>query len=827
MGGLLYFSFSEASTATPTEASVVALVGGRILTQTEAGAFQGTVVIRDGKIVAVGLGVPVPADAQRIDVAGYVVTPGLIDARSTLWLTPAASRESASDGGLNVLDGIDPHEEDWKEVARQGVTAVYVQPASTGLLGGRGAVLRVGPAESVEGLVIKAGAGAQATLGAQPAAPVQAAPAQGFGGRRGGPPPVTVEATPPAPAPTGNSLTRFAQYEQLKRLLEGARSGGDAAGARGGRRDPTRDFLRQVARGEVPLRLEAHREDDVRNALRLAGELKLRLVLEGVSNPRSAAASIVSQGVPLVLGPFVDLEDSPAARKDRSADWPRALLSPDTRWALGTFSSQPRGSRLLRVHAAAAVARGLESERVLRALTRDAAEVLGVGDRIGTIAAGKQADLAVFAGDPLDPSVPVRLVLSAGKVVHESQVKPVASPVAPAATSSLPLPSRLPKKYALKTQRLLREDGTVQAGTVLVENGKVSAVGSSVLVGEGTPSYDLGSAAVSPGLVAAHSLLGLARAIDDPAEADASHVRAVDVFEPRQRVVHDLLEGGFTSVLFAPGSVNVIAGGVGGVRLGVAEPFLGDAGLKFVLAVSARGASRPVADAETADPVIPAGGRRGGGGPARYPGSLAGQVELIEQVLSGKAPPSELYVPGRVRDQIQAERRRLVAAVLERKQIAFFEAHTRAEIDATLRLIARFKLRGVLVSPDEIKPFLTEIKRLEVGIVARPVHGGDYDRRAQDLAEAVRAGIPVAFGSGSAQEMRLTAALAINFGMSREAAWRGLTTGVGPMAGQPAGSGKLAAGAPADLVVWDGPPLDLRSRPLRVIVDGKLVQAAP
>src|SRR5439155_22835794 len=94
--------------------------------------------------------------------------------------------------------------------------------------------------------------------------------------------------------------------------------------------------------------------------------------------------------------------------------------------ALGTFSSQPRGSRLLRVHAAIAVSKGISPESVLRAMTSDAAEILGVGQRLGTITAGKQADLAVFAGDPLDPSVPVRLVVSAGKIVHQS-----ASPLAP------------------------------------------------------------------------------------------------------------------------------------------------------------------------------------------------------------------------------------------------------------------------------------------------------------------------------------------------------------------------------------------------------------
>jgi imidazolonepropionase-like amidohydrolase len=206
--------------------------------------------------------------------------------------------------------------------------------------------------------------------------------------------------------------------------------------------------------------------------------------------------------------------------------------------------------------------------------------------------------------------------------------------------------------------------------------------------------------------------------------------------------------------------------------------------------------------------------------PARYPGSLAGQIELVDQVLSGKAPVTDLYVPARVRDQVQAERRQQVASLLERKQTAFFEAQTRAEVDAALRLIAKYRLRAVLVGPEELKPFQDEIKRLGVGVIARPVHLADYDRVIQQIADAALAGVPVVFGSGSAQELRITAALAVNAGMSREAAWRGLSSAAAEMARVPAG--RLAAGAPADLVIWDGSPLDLSSRPLRVIVDGRV-----
>src|SRR5437773_1401491 len=187
----------------PTKSKPLALVGGTILTQTELGTLKGTVLIRNGKIAAVGPDVRVPDDAEKIDVTGFIVTPGLIDARSSLWLSATAIRESASDGGLDVLDGIDPHEEDWKEVVRQGVTAVYVQPAETGILGGRGAVLRVGPASSVEEVVLKADAGAQAAPGTAAAA-AAVARAAATPRRFGGEPP-TPETAPPAPTPSPTS----------------------------------------------------------------------------------------------------------------------------------------------------------------------------------------------------------------------------------------------------------------------------------------------------------------------------------------------------------------------------------------------------------------------------------------------------------------------------------------------------------------------------------------------------------------------------------------------------------------------------------------------
>ena len=392
--------------------------------------------------------------------------------------------------------------------------------------------------------------------GAAPPAPAAVEAPAGGRGRRGGRGrgQQADPAQPAAPAPTSNSLTRYAQYEQLKRTLEAAKkydddwtkaekaeaaqaakAAADAAKAstskQGGdkkaaakttssgprlKHDPAKDFLRKVVSGQIPLRLEAHREDDVANALRLAKELKIHLVLEGVSNPRGAGDAIVAGHIPLVLGPFADLEEASTNRIDRPNDWPKALLAGDNRWALGTYSTQPRGSRLLRVHAANAVALGIDPEKVLRAITKDAAEILGVADKLGTIEIGTDADLVAFAGDPLDPSVPVRITISGGKITYDAADAPGGLKVeksiankngaAKLSKATLPLPALLPKKYALKTSRLLNESGECVPGIVVVENGKISSLGTTAP--EGTPTFDLGSAVIARDWLPLTTILG-------------------------------------------------------------------------------------------------------------------------------------------------------------------------------------------------------------------------------------------------------------------------------------------------------------------------------
>lgn len=390
LAGLVAVSAWGWSEENPSSSPVIALVGARLLTQTDAGDMVGTLLLRDGKIAALGPNLEIPAEAKQINLAGYTVSPGLIDCRSSLYLPPEFARDNGRDGSLQILDTVNPYSEDWREVAQQGVTTVYVQPSSGGNLGGFGAVLKVGPATQVSDLVIKADAGLQASLGLN----------------------------------ANNALLRYSQFDALKKFVEAAKKYRDDKPAKP---DPLKERHKALLIGELPLRLEAHYDDDLLNALKLADEFKLRLILEGVSLPKAAAAQLQKRRTPVILGPLLDLEPLTPVQRQRDPQWPNHFLAADARFGLGTFSSQPRASQWLRLHAATLVGKGIAPDRVLRALTADAADLLGVGDQLGKLAVGQRATLAVFGGDPLDTTAGTRLVLVDGVIVHDDpKCKPAA-----------------------------------------------------------------------------------------------------------------------------------------------------------------------------------------------------------------------------------------------------------------------------------------------------------------------------------------------------------------------------------------------------------------
>lgn len=740
----------------PKPATLV-ITGGLIRTQTEAGEFVGTIVIRDGKIVAVGRDVAVPAGATVIEASKCVITPGLIDAHGTLGLNPAALNESGREAALNILDAVDPFSGDWRDAARQGITAVYVQPAGNNNLGGAGAVLRVCSGDCADSLSLRSPAGVQLALGLTPSAPAaQADQGQRFGRRGGLPPPVVTQ--PPSTPPVSNSLTRFSQYEQVHGQFEAARKYGADKPAR---REAPKELLLRAIKSEVPVRIEVRHEDDVRNALKLADEFNLTAAFERIERVRHVPDEFRTRRAAIIIGPLLGGRPSSEIRK---------LALDGRRFAIGTFGSDNRASVGLRLHAAAAVAAGYPRDRVLRAMTSDAADVLGAGDKLGRIAVGRIADLAVFAGDPLDPSAPVRLSISQGAITYDA---PVAEPALMPIATKAALPEKLPSSYVIKTTRLLNASGQFAPGELHVVAGRLAARNVN---GPSLPVFDLGDAIVTPGLVAAHVPV----AGEASPDADAAEWKATDGLAPDDGRLRACRDAGFVTAIAAPGSNNVIAGITGIVRADGTR----DIGMKFVLTASARNRER-------------------------YPVSLAGQVALIDSRLRLAVADTNLYLPPAVRNALLAQRDRTMQAVRDRRLAAVFEAQTRAEIRAALRLIAEHKLRGVLLMPREVDELADEIRQASVAVIVGPLRPQDPERVLRGLVALGKAGIPLAF-AGNAGEIRTSAAMLVNAGLMRQTARAALLDA-------------SLAGHQADFVVWTGDPLDTTSQPSVVVVQGQRV----
>lgn len=832
-------------------AKVVALIGGKIHTMASAGVIDvGTVVITGDLITAVGKDVKIPDGAEKIDVTGMVVSPGFIDSRSSLWLAADSVSASASDGSLNAIDAVDPYSDSWIEVARQGVTAVSIQPS--GALGGQSAVLRVAPSSSIKALVIKESAAVQASLGLS--------------------------------GSTGNSRDRYLQYESLKKKLTAAKtykeewekyaaaiskasgkdsdkansktakdqpaesstgtadpkrqgiSAGRGRPVRGGppkeaaktdkaetakpassstteskdkdekkteppkepKRDANKDLLVRVLKKEVPLRIEAHRADDVANALKLAEDFDLTFIMEGLSQAGRTWSVLEKKHPPLVVGPFVQFETTPSYASD-DADRYEQLSDVAGLKAIGSYSKNTRGSRLIRHHAAAAVAAGMSPDSALRAITIDAAKVLGVDAMTGSLEVGKKADIAVVAGNPLNPAAASMLTISHGDFVYRAvdTLQPVPPP---ALADVVALKTDLPDEFSLVSDRVIYPDGTIAAGAVLVKSGLISAVSTHKTETGGVPVIDVGSAVISPGLIVGH----FAEVDVASTAAVQSQVRAIDSFSPASTRLTDLSNGGFTSVMYSPGSRSVVCGQIGCVRLHASDPVLMDKAQpvlpasKFVLSSSARSTSR-------------------------FPASLSGQLTLANNFFNGKNVDSNLYIPAAVRKLMTAEHNRLLRSLKEKSTVAVIEAGSSPEVQAAVSLIRTHGLKALILHPEDLQASVDAVKSVDAGLIVRSAKITDHDWYAKDIADASNKGVKVSVSGDNPDKLRQTMALLVNAGMSPEAAVRSLTSDAAAGFGLTK-IGMLKAGAVADIVIWDGSPINLMARPIHVIVDGRLTK---
>lgn len=372
---------------------VTAIKGGTILTMAGAPIPNGTIVIRDGRIAGIGTDIAVPAGARVVDASGKYIMPGLIDAMTYFGIRPVDQNDltnpatpenraliAFSPAGANAL-------------LRGGITTIYIAPGNRQVVGGQGAVVKLF-GRHPEGTVILDPAALDMTLGD----PVKTQ----FGeGKR-------------SPA------TRMNIAALLRKTLDGGRAymakaaKGAAADAAKAPANPAMEAVAAVLGGRIPARIEADLADDIRTAVRLADEYGFKAVIDGGEGAWKVADLLAAKRIPVVLGPVSHrpasgqiVRESPERAALRNEENAALLTKAGVKIALAGFgfASDNAGSfhegRWLLLHASLLTGFGLSDEDAMRAVTINAAEILGVADRIGSLEKGKDADIVILDGPPL------------------------------------------------------------------------------------------------------------------------------------------------------------------------------------------------------------------------------------------------------------------------------------------------------------------------------------------------------------------------------------------------------------------------------------------
>lgn len=380
-------------------AQTIAIVGGRVFPVSGPPIEGGTVIIRDGRIAAVGRDVAVPDGAQRIDASGKWVTPGIINPATQLGLvevgqvgetrnaTARGRDETRVNAAFTVWDGLNPLSVLFAPARNEGITTVAVMPAG-GLVSGQAALVDI-----VDG-------GVSEMLVRSPIAMI----AQ-IGNPQG-----------------ANVSSRGELLLRLRELLEDSRAYGRRRADY--ERAQTREFaasrldleaMQQVLAGRVPLLIVADKASDIEAALRLAREYGVRLIIGSGAEAWMVADKLVAAKVPVLVGSMVNIPGSFSTLGARQEN-PGLLRRAGVDVALIGTGSDPDAFnvRNIKQEAGNAVAYGMTWDDALRAITLTPAEIFGVADRYGSLQPGRVANVVVWSGDPFELSTRVEHVFVRG-----------------------------------------------------------------------------------------------------------------------------------------------------------------------------------------------------------------------------------------------------------------------------------------------------------------------------------------------------------------------------------------------------------------------------
>ena len=800
---------------------------------------RGILVVRGGKIVAVG-DLPVPAGARVVDCAGKVIIPGLVDTHSHLGISSRPGVSANNDGNegsgpiqpaLRAMDAVTPEDPGIRMALAGGLTTVNIMPGSGNAIGGQTVYVKL-RGDTIEAMRITG----ETVLGGLKMANGENPKNFNFGSRKA--------------APATRMKIHALQREQFLKAREYQakwaayqKKKAEDPKAAAPERDLAMEPLVEVLERRRTVHFHCHRADDLMSAVRLAEEFGFELVLQHASEGHRVVDELAARKANVSLT-LVEAPGGKAEVVQLIEENAAALAKAGVRVAINTDDPVTESRFYLRT-GAIAVRGGLSEAEALKAMTLNPAAMLHLDHRLGSLTPGKDADFAMLSGSPFSVYTQVLETWIDGKRLFSREDKqdaryqvggfalrpgddrwpgisePAKAP--PTATVEGPIPKGpLPDRYAVRAGRLFNGDRFIDNAVVVVNQGKIEAVGPAgqVPIPAGVPVVT--AVEVTPGLIDAHGCAGLSGGLNVPADQDqdeatdpnTAEVRVLDGFNPDDGLLEFLRRQGVTVVHATPGRKNPIAG-----QSGV---FLSHGRTAEKMAL------RPQAMLVM---------NLGESAKDSYPGKVTtrmGTASLIRQaLLLGKAhaeKPADKDKPASPNPKLDA-----LGAAATGKMPVLVAAHRADDIVTALRLKQEFNLDLKLALGTEAYLVLDKVKEAGVPVFLHPpmqrlassmetVHSFSGSSRVLN-----NAGIPFALGSAfegyvpKVRNIRSEAAMAAAYGLPREAALASVTYGAAKLLGIEASRGAIAPGRPADLVLYDGDPLESYTHVTHTVLEGRVI----
>ena len=871
----------QGSPAQPSR--VVALRGATILTITKGTIPNGTILLRDGKIAAIGANVDVPAGAEVVDVSGRFITPGLIDAHSHI------ANDSINEGGTTVssmtgmLDVLDPTDINIYRDLAGGLTTANILHGSANPIGGKNAVikLRWGKTRPEELLFEGAMPGIKFALGENPKDMQTGGP--GAGPRRYPATRAGVEFV------IRDAFTRAKAYQKAWQTYEKQKAAGQ--NALPPRRDLQLEPLVEILEGKRLVHAHSYRADEILMLIRLAEEMGFKIatfqhVLEGYKVAKEIAAHGAGAST------FSDWWGYKIEAVDAIPHNAAIMVRKGVLVSINSDSAEH--ARRLNTEAAKSIKwGGLTEDEALALVTINPAKQLRIDSRVGSLEAGKDADVAVWNHHPLSSYAIVERTYIDGTLYYDrlaeqrrlTELTKEKSALVAAERSGTRTPTANPQEQPRIAgddqesnaaprgpQAAARLDptgtagrgdrtasvaappagqsagavwaitnatihpitsATIERGTIVIRGQKIEALGANVQVPAGAKTLDAGGAHVYPGFINARATIGVSepgpRGFDDVSEMlDLNpQLRTHVTYHSESDAIPVARANGITTVAIAPGG-GILSGQIAVMNLdgwtweeATVKPNVGIAFNFPAVGGGGRGGF---------------GGGRGGRGGAQdrtYEDLKRERDERLADLhrLLDRARAYAKAGPDRTTDwtlealvPVVERRLPLVANVSNERDIR--DAVTWAE-KARVNLVISGGAEAALVAP------LLKEKNIPVilsNTLTLPSREDMFHAASYQLAgELAQAGIKVAFSTGDNANVRLlpyNAAMSVAWGMDRDAALKALTIDAAEILGVQDRVGSLEPGKDANLFIAKGDPLEIRTPVTHVVIGGRDVGLA-